>query len=166
MSSISGFSTNSHLEDGADDNTQSSSSLAVAAGGGGARDDKKNDPFASTSSAGGSDLFSAFSIPTSSSDPFFSGGGANAFTGKPSDVSAFDPFGITDPFKVQNYIRVDVVCGVCGAGEGDVHVVKIVACIAPLSLYDECTHHPTLTIRACARTHTHTHTHTDLRLCH
>ena len=102
MSSISGFSTNSHLDDGADDNTQSSSSLAVAAStSGGAKDDKKIDPFASTSSGGGSDLFSAFSVPTSgSSDPFFSGGGASLFSGKPSDVSAFDPFGISDPFKV------------------------------------------------------------------
>ena len=72
---------------------------------GGAKDDKKLDPFASTSSGagGGSDLFSAFSVPTSgSSDPFFSGGGASLFSGKPSDVSAFDPFGISaaDPFKV------------------------------------------------------------------
>jgi hypothetical protein len=75
---------------------------------GGARDDKKLDPFASTSSGagGGSDLFSAFSVPTSggSSDPFFSGGGASLFSGKPSDVSAFDPFGISDPFKVANFM--------------------------------------------------------------
>ena len=41
------------------------------------------------------------------------------------------------------------------------HVVKIVASIAPLSLYDECTHHPTLTIRAHTHTHTH-HTHTHI----
>ena len=74
---------------------------------GGAKDDKKLDPFASTSlgAGGGSDLFAAFSVPTSgSSDPFFSGGGggggAGLFSGKPSDVSAFDPFGISDPFKV------------------------------------------------------------------
>ena len=112
VSSISGFSTNSHLEDGTEDNTQSSSSLAAAAsstsGGGGAggvaRDDKKNDPFA----GGGSDLFSAFSAPGSSNDPFFSaGGGANLFSGKPSDLSAFDPFGISDPFKVS----LSYLCG-------------------------------------------------------
>ena len=109
VSSISGFSTNSHLDDGAEDNTQSSSSLAATSSitsggggvGGGARDEKKNDPFGMTGSAAGSDLFSAFSVPTSSSsDPFFSSGGSNLFAGKPSDVSAFDPFGISDPFKV------------------------------------------------------------------
>ena len=68
---------------------------------GGAKDDKKLDPFGS-GAGGGSDLFSAFTVPTSgSSDPFFSGGGASLFSGKPSDVSAFDPFGISsDPFKV------------------------------------------------------------------
>ena len=75
---------------------------------GGAKDDKKLDPFASTSSGagGGSDLFAAFSVPTSgSSDPFFSGGGgASLFSGKSSDVSAFDPFGISDPFKVAYFM--------------------------------------------------------------
>ncbi len=59
------------------------------------------DPFASTSSA--SDPFSAFSVPTTnaatSSDPF----GGRAFSGKPSDLSAFDPFGGSgDPFKVSH----------------------------------------------------------------
>lgn len=84
VSSLSGFSTNSHLDEGPED-------------GGGKEDKALADPFASTSSA--ADPFAAFSLPTSvaSSDPF----GGRAFSGKPSDLSAFDPFGGgSDPFKV------------------------------------------------------------------
>jgi len=84
VSSLSGFSTNSHLDEGPDE--------------GGAKEDKvRTDPFVSTSSA--ADPFAAFSLPssTASSDPF----AGRAFSGKPSDLSAFDPFGGSgDPFKV------------------------------------------------------------------
>ena len=97
MSSISGFSTNSHLDDGGDD----------SAGGGGAKlDDNKgrSDPFSSNQS---NDPFAAFSIPTG--DPFSSSPSGRSvggeFSGKPSDLSAFDPF---DPFKVSNPVLLVV----------------------------------------------------------
>ena len=83
VSSLSGFSTNSHLDEGPEE--------------GGAKEDKvRTDPFVSTSSA--ADPFAAFSLSTTAaSDPF----GGRAFSGKPSDLSAFDPFGDSgDPFKV------------------------------------------------------------------
>ena len=81
VSSISGFSTNSHLEDGGEE--------------GGREDKQRPDPFAS-SSASSADPFAAFSVPI---DSFASSGAI--FSGKPSDLSAFDPFGPSDPFKVR-----------------------------------------------------------------
>ncbi len=84
VSSISGFSTNSHMDDGGEDSS-------------GKGDDKRTgaDPFTSTHT--GSDPFAAFSLPPD--DPFaVNRGGGAAF--KPSDLSAFDPFGTSDPFKV------------------------------------------------------------------
>ena len=82
VSSISGFSTNSHLEDGGEE--------------GGREDKQRSDPFASTSTSS-TDPFAAFSVPIG--DSFASSGAM--FSGKPSDLSAFDPFGPSDPFKVQ-----------------------------------------------------------------
>ena len=62
MSSISGFSTNSHLEDTGDDG-------GTGGGGGGSKDDKtsRGDPFAgmisaSTTTSQASDPFAAFSV--------------------------------------------------------------------------------------------------------
>ena len=87
MSSLSGFSTNSHLEEG----------------GGGSKEDKTHhDPFSSTTGAT-RDPFAAFTLPTTDAGVF----GGKSFSGKPSDVSAFDPFGGSaaganfDPFKVR-----------------------------------------------------------------
>ena len=59
------------------------------------------DPFGTATL--GSDPFAAFSLPsTVASDPF----GGNAFSGKPSDLSSFDPFGgsSSDPFKVSDWL--------------------------------------------------------------
>ncbi len=84
VSSISGFSTNSHMDYGGEDSS-------------GKADDKRTgaDPFTSTHT--GSDPFAAFSLPPD--DPFAVNRGGAAF--KPSDLSAFDPFGTSsDPFKV------------------------------------------------------------------
>lgn len=95
MSSLSGFSTNSHLDEGTEENV--------------AKDDKPHpDPFAPTSGGGGADPFAAFSLPAGSDDVF----GGRGFSGRPSDLSAFDPFGGSggsnsnfDPFKVSNIWR-------------------------------------------------------------
>lgn len=84
VSSISGFSTNSHLEEGAAEDASSK------------EDKQRSDPFASATSSTSTDPFAAFSV-AGVGDPFTSAGGA--FTGKPSDLSAFDPFGPSDPFK-------------------------------------------------------------------
>lgn len=93
MSSLSGFSTNSHLDEGAEEGA-----------GGGAKEDKSHpDPF---SSAGSStrDPFAAFTLPTSDANSFGGSSSGRSFSGKPSDLSAFDPFGSGtsnfDPFKV------------------------------------------------------------------
>ena len=94
MSSLSGFSTNSHLDEGAEE------------GGGGAKDDKTHhDPFASTGSST-RDPFAAFTLPAADASNF-GGSSGRSFSGKPSDLSAFDPFGSGgsgtsnfDPFKV------------------------------------------------------------------
>lgn len=84
MSSLSGFSTNSHLEEGPEEGL--------------AKDDKTHsDPFASSQDPFAT--FAAFSIPTAE-DSF----GGRGFSGKPSVLSAFDPFGgANDPFKVRPY---------------------------------------------------------------
>ena len=85
VSSLSGFSTNSHLEEGVEEV--------------GAKEGKPGpDPFGTSTS--GSDPFAAFSLPaTLEGDQF----GGRAFSGKPSEISAFDPFGVAgaDPFKVR-----------------------------------------------------------------
>ncbi len=89
MSSISGFSTNSHLDDGPEEVINKP-------------EEKRNntDPFTSTQIA---DPFAAFSLPPG--DPFGAGSQGGAF--KPSDLSAFDPFGGTsDPFKVGHYTQL------------------------------------------------------------
>ena len=95
MSSLSGFSTNSHLDEGTEEG---------GGAGSGAKEDKRSDPFA-TSSTTPRDPFAAFTIPTTSDDAF--GGGRGFGSAKPSDVSIFDPFGsgggsssAFDPFKV------------------------------------------------------------------
>ena len=94
MSSLSGFSTNSHLDDGAEEGV--------------AKDDRLHpDPFGSSSGGGsggsGGDPFAAFSLRSTAGpggDPF----GGQSFSGKPSDLSAFDPFGGNfDPFKVRSF---------------------------------------------------------------
>lgn len=101
---MSGFSTNSHLDDGAEE--------AVA------KDDKNSshpDPFSSaasgtTTSSLSRDPFAAFSIPPST-DPTF--GGVGGFSGKPSDLSAFDPFGGDvnfDHFKVRGCGVLPLCC--------------------------------------------------------
>jgi len=82
VSSISGFSTNSHLEEGGEEGNK--------------EDKQRSDPFGSTSTS--TDPFAAFSVPIGG-DPFASSTAA-VFSGKPSDLSAFDPFGPSDPFKV------------------------------------------------------------------
>ena len=123
MSSISGFSTNSHLEDTGEDG-------GTGGGGGGSKDDKtsRGDPFAGTTTTSqASDPFAAFSV--GGGDHFSSAGERkqnqvfrvvyirtmsynysqpNAFcvqctmymyihvggAFKQSDLSAFDPFGM------------------------------------------------------------------------
>ena len=98
MSSISGFSTNSHLEDTGDDGSSNR-------GGDDRTQTIKADPFGSThSSSSAADPFAAFSLPPGS-ESLFSGG--SLFSGKPSDLSAFDPFGPSDadPFKVGGLLQ-------------------------------------------------------------
>jgi len=86
VSSISGFSTNSHLDEGPEEMTAKPEEKRTVA-----------DPFSSTQAA--NDPFAAFSLPPG--DPFGVSGPGQGGAFKPSDVSAFDPFGgSSDPFKV------------------------------------------------------------------
>ena len=94
MSSISGFSTNSHLDEGVEDSSVGSGAKT--------EDKRTGDPFASTQTSS-TDPFAAFALPPG--DPFTSASQSGAF--KTSNVSAFDPFGTSDPFKV---------CGLCVGG--------------------------------------------------
>ena len=87
VSSISGFSTNSHLDEPVEDKSEDKQRAGA-------------DPFSSTQTTR-SDPFAAFSLPPE--DPFAMNRGAPF---KPSDLSAFDPFGGSDPFKVHTYTHV------------------------------------------------------------
>ena len=88
VSSLSGFSTNSHLEEGLEEGVMG-------------KEEKSQQPdLFPSSTAGGADPFAAFSLPTTG-DPF----GGKGFSGKPSDLSSFDPFGGNfDAFKVREVI--------------------------------------------------------------
>ena len=96
VSSISGFSTNSHLDDGGDESSVGSKDPTQ-------HQQPSHDPFASVTS--GNDPFAAFSLP--SADPFFPPtSGGSKFTGKPSLLSAFDPLGGSDPFGSSDPFKV------------------------------------------------------------